>query len=84
MVNYSTELFDAATITSLIQHFVQLLESIVARPERTIDTLEIYSDIEKNIQQQLKDQRRATHRSTLKNLRRGNTDTVSTQNIADQ
>jgi amino acid adenylation domain-containing protein/non-ribosomal peptide synthase protein (TIGR01720 family) len=38
---YSTDLFDAATIARMTGHFQTLLESIVAQPERSISQLEL-------------------------------------------
>jgi non-ribosomal peptide synthetase component F/alpha-ketoglutarate-dependent taurine dioxygenase/acyl carrier protein len=44
--NYSTELFEASTILRMIEHFEQLLESIVAQPEARLRTLEMLTDAE--------------------------------------
>ncbi|HEX3640303.1 MAG TPA: condensation domain-containing protein, partial [Ktedonobacteraceae bacterium] len=44
---YSTDLFDAATIERMADHFVKLLESISANPDARLSTLEIIIDEEK-------------------------------------
>ena len=46
-VEYSTELFAAASIERMLGHFQTLLEGIVAKPERSIDTYPILSEAEK-------------------------------------
>ena len=45
-VEYSTELFAAASIERMLGHFQTLLEGIVAKPERSIDTYPILSEAE--------------------------------------
>ncbi|HEV7859202.1 MAG TPA: amino acid adenylation domain-containing protein [Pyrinomonadaceae bacterium] len=45
-IEYSTDLFTAATISRLANHFETLLESIVAHPDRRISELSILSDAE--------------------------------------
>ncbi|HEY0737415.1 MAG TPA: condensation domain-containing protein, partial [Herpetosiphonaceae bacterium] len=47
---YNTDLFDAATITRLLEHYHTLLQSIIADPDRRISTLPILTTAE---QQQL-------------------------------
>jgi len=44
---YSTDLFDASTITALSERFVTLLGSIVAHPEARLSAIEILSHTEK-------------------------------------
>jgi amino acid adenylation domain-containing protein len=46
-LEYSTDLFDAATIDSLIQHFQILLRGIVTSPDQRIDDLPLLSDTER-------------------------------------
>ncbi len=45
-VVYSTDLFDSATITRLMKHYSNLLEEIVANPEKSISELSIISEEE--------------------------------------
>ena len=47
IVNYSTDLFDGATIERLMARFQALLHAIVNRPETTIDVLEMEASQEK-------------------------------------
>ncbi len=46
-VVYSTELFDEARITRLIQHFTTLLEGAAAHPEHPISALPLLTEIER-------------------------------------
>ncbi|MCW5317886.1 amino acid adenylation domain-containing protein [Nostoc sp. KVJ3] len=43
---YSTDLFDASTIERMTNHFVTLLESIVANPQQQISQLPLLSEVE--------------------------------------
>jgi non-ribosomal peptide synthetase component F len=45
-LKYSTDLFDATTITGLLKHFQNLLESIVADPEQYLGNLSLLTDAE--------------------------------------
>jgi amino acid adenylation domain-containing protein len=45
--NYATDLFDAATIAHLAEHFHVLLEAIVADPERPVGHLALLTDAER-------------------------------------
>jgi non-ribosomal peptide synthetase component F len=45
---YSTDLFDAATITRMLGHFQTLLEGIVANPEQRLADLPILSEAERH------------------------------------
>ena len=47
-VVYSTDLFDAATITRMLGHFQTLLEGIVANPEQRLADLPILSEAERH------------------------------------
>jgi amino acid adenylation domain-containing protein len=47
-VVYSTDLFDAATITRMLGHFQTLLEGIVANPEQQLADLPILSEAERH------------------------------------
>src|SRR5215813_13196004 len=47
-LEYSTDLFDAATIDRMIRHFERLLQGIVAGPDRHISDLPILTDAEKH------------------------------------
>jgi non-ribosomal peptide synthetase component F len=44
---YRTELFDAQRLDQMSRHFERLLQSIVANPEAAVETLEMYSEAEK-------------------------------------
>jgi amino acid adenylation domain-containing protein len=46
LAEYSTDLFDAATVERLLEHFVRLLEGAVADPDRRISTLPLLSEEE--------------------------------------
>jgi len=54
-VNYSSDLFAASTIVTMMSRFEVLLHSIVADPDTPIDVLEIYTDTEKA--QQMKEEK---------------------------
>jgi len=45
-VEYSTDLFDAATIQRMLQHFKMLLEAVVANPEQRISELPLLTEAE--------------------------------------
>ncbi len=45
-VEYSTDLFDASTIRRMLQHFITLLESIVATPEHCVSALPLMTESE--------------------------------------
>ncbi|MBW4556602.1 MAG: amino acid adenylation domain-containing protein [Trichormus sp. ATA11-4-KO1] len=47
---YNTDLFNAATITRISEHFAILLQSIVAQPDARINTLEMLTEVEKKQQ----------------------------------
>jgi len=47
-LNYNTDLFDASTIERMLGHFQNLLEGIVANPERRISELPLLSAAEKH------------------------------------
>ncbi len=47
-VVYSTDLFDAATITRILKHFQALLEGIVANPEQRLADLPLLSEAERH------------------------------------
>ncbi|WP_338264420.1 non-ribosomal peptide synthase/polyketide synthase [Corallococcus caeni] len=44
---YSTDLFDAATVARFAEHYTRLLEAAVAEPERPVATLPLISDAER-------------------------------------
>jgi len=46
-VSYSTDLFKEATIERIMNHYKALLRDIVAHPEAPIDSLEIYTEEER-------------------------------------
>ncbi|MBD3561559.1 TauD/TfdA family dioxygenase, partial [Planktothrix sp. FACHB-1355] len=56
--NYSTDLFDAATIIRISNHFQTLLNSIVAQPDARLSNLEIFSEAEKKQQAMEKQERK--------------------------
>ena len=47
LVEYSTDLFDAATIARMVRHFQKLLESIVSSPEQRLSDLAILTEAER-------------------------------------
>lgn len=47
-IDYSTDLFDADTIEAFLDHYIKLLESIVAEPELNISDLSIMDDLERS------------------------------------
>ncbi|NEP60537.1 MAG: amino acid adenylation domain-containing protein, partial [Symploca sp. SIO2G7] len=47
-VDYSTDLFDATTITRMVGHFQTLLESIVINPEKRLSDLSILTEAERH------------------------------------
>ncbi|WP_066426819.1 non-ribosomal peptide synthetase [Anabaena sp. 4-3] len=47
-IEYSTELFESATIARMIEHFQTLLDGIVANPEAKISELPLLTQAEKN------------------------------------
>ena len=46
-LEYSTDLFDAATITTMLEHFQTLLAGIVAQPEQHLSNLPLLSEAER-------------------------------------
>jgi len=44
---YRTELFDAERLDQMSRHFERVLQSIVANPEAAVDTLEMFTEAEK-------------------------------------
>ncbi|MFZ3015215.1 MAG: condensation domain-containing protein, partial [Nitrospira sp.] len=46
-VDYSTDLFEAATIARLVNHYVRLLEAIVAKPTARVNELSMLSHAER-------------------------------------
>lgn len=50
MVNYSTDLFEESTISTLVERFTVLLQEIVAQPDALIETLGIATPEEKRQQ----------------------------------
>src|SRR6266487_3129223 len=65
-VNYSTDLFEASTIATMIGRFEVLLHNIVTHPDTPIDALEIYTEAEKARQAKEKKERIGVHRRKLK------------------
>ncbi|MFN8596434.1 MAG: amino acid adenylation domain-containing protein [Anaerolineae bacterium] len=47
-IEYNTDLFDEATLDRMVAHFIQLLTSIVAQPDRSIATLPIVPEAEQH------------------------------------
>jgi amino acid adenylation domain-containing protein len=48
-LEYSTDLFDAATITRMIDHYSILLRGIISDPQKPVDSLEILSSEERRM-----------------------------------
>ncbi|HZW32444.1 MAG TPA: condensation domain-containing protein, partial [Isosphaeraceae bacterium] len=46
-MQYSTDLFDAATIEQMLRHFRHLLEGMLAHPDQTVGTVPMLSDAER-------------------------------------
>ena len=46
-LEYDTDLFDATTITRMLEHFQILLEGIVANPEQCLSDLPLLTDAER-------------------------------------
>nr|QEO73686.1 condensation domain-containing protein [uncultured bacterium] len=46
-IEYSTDLFDAATVDTLAERFVRLLESAVLAPDQRVSELDLLSDVER-------------------------------------
>ena len=46
MVNYSTDLFEAATIARMIRHFQMFIQRICAQPDVRLDSIKIYDEVE--------------------------------------
>jgi len=46
-VRYSTDLFDAATITRMLGHFSTLLEGVVANPDQRLSDLPLLTNVER-------------------------------------
>jgi len=51
-LEYSTDLFEAATIRQMLRHFENLLRSVSAQPESRLDTLEFLSEEERRVLEQ--------------------------------
>lgn len=68
-VNYSTDLFEEQTIATMFEHFSVLLQSILERPDVSIDLLEMDSEDEKARLNQKKGERQEKHRSKLQATR---------------
>ncbi|GLV53960.1 hypothetical protein KDH_08110 [Dictyobacter sp. S3.2.2.5] len=69
-VNYSTELFNPETITTLMQRFEVLLQNIVANPQAQIEALDFYTEQEKKTRQAEAHAQNTTRRNKLKLARR--------------
>ena len=48
VLEYSTDLFDAATATRMLGHFARLLEGIAAEPEQCLSKLPLLSEVERH------------------------------------
>ncbi|HJT56503.1 MAG TPA: condensation domain-containing protein, partial [Ktedonobacteraceae bacterium] len=68
-VNYSTDLFEADTIATMMSRFGVLLRNIVISPDTPIDGLEIYAEAEKAQQVKEKKERGEVYRRKLKAAR---------------
>ncbi|MFP2934097.1 condensation domain-containing protein, partial [Pyxidicoccus sp. 3LG] len=47
VINYNTDLFDAATMQRLMRHYAVLLEAAVSQPERRLELLPVLTDAER-------------------------------------
>ncbi|ACC81846.1 condensation domain-containing protein [Nostoc punctiforme] len=64
-LQYNAELFDAATITRMTNHFQTLLNSIVSQPDVQIGNLEMLTEAERNQQVRQKRERKAFNQEKL-------------------
>nr|APD71639.1 non-ribosomal peptide synthetase 4 [Streptomyces sp.] len=48
-IEYSTDLFDAATVSNMATRLVRLLQAVVAEPDRPLGSLELLSSEERNL-----------------------------------
>ena len=62
---YSTELFDASTVTNMAETFETLLRDALANPETTVSALNLFSDEQKK---RMKEERSARQQSSKKKL----------------
>ena len=67
---YSTDLFDAGTITRMHEHYQALLHSIVANPEAPIDMLDMQTQDEKEHIRQREESLQKSHLTKLLNVSR--------------
>jgi len=67
---YSAELFDAATITQMSDHFETLLSSIVANPDARLSSLEMLAEAERQQQAMEKRERQESRSKKLKSVSR--------------
>ncbi|HET8840810.1 MAG TPA: condensation domain-containing protein, partial [Ktedonobacteraceae bacterium] len=72
VMHYSTDIFDTEAIERLVEHFLRLLNDVIAHPEASVDTLAIYSEAEKERLILEETARREGRRQKLKLSRRKN------------
>ena len=68
-VDYSTDLFEEATIAKMMRHYEVLLQNIVAHPEAEVADLEIYSEEEKHLHNTYKKKSLENQLSKLRNFK---------------
>lgn len=67
---YSTELFDAATITRISDHFETILSSIVANPDTRPSSLEMLAEAEREQRDREKLERQEIRNKKLRGVSR--------------
>ncbi len=65
-ITYNTDLFDSSTIERMAVHLETLLTNIISTPDALIDTLEIYTEAEREQRASKKRARQVTNRRHLK------------------
>jgi aspartate racemase len=70
LMEYNVALFDDATVARMMAQYETLLESILARPDGRLSTLEMTTEAERERQQERKQEMRESRRSLLKNIQR--------------
>ncbi|GHO80001.1 hypothetical protein KSD_77720 [Ktedonobacter sp. SOSP1-85] len=69
-VQYSTDLYDKATIAQVMSRYTALLDDIVAHPEWPVDSLEIRSTGERGEEERMKQQNTRARQGRLKRVER--------------
>ncbi|GHO80002.1 hypothetical protein KSD_77730 [Ktedonobacter sp. SOSP1-85] len=70
-LNYSTDMYEEETIARIMSHYNELLRNIVAHPDSVIDTLDYYTQEEKQLRATQQKKRLSQHLSKLKGFKDG-------------